>query len=102
MNSSAGLGSGGLPPLGGERVAHVVRLGLDDQREAAAQLGEEVRREREIAVGPAEAVFRQMAAAVAKQRRIVIEHADAAGMRQDDLRDRHAERTMIAAAAPEQ
>jgi hypothetical protein len=76
-------------------------FGMDDQREAPIQESEEPRRQLEFAVSPAIAGLREMAAALATLRRIVIEAGGYAGVVQDDLLDRHTERPMVVTAEAE-
>src|ERR1700686_1056590 len=85
------------------RVAHVVmRLGLYRQREGAVEEAKEPHRQLELAVRPAIAVLRAMAAPFPKLRCVVIESGRDAGVVEDDLFDRHAKLPVIVPAEPEQ
>jgi hypothetical protein len=75
---------------------------MHQERERAPQMGDQLGRQGEFAMGPAMPGLGQMAAALGKDRRVVIKAGHHAGLVEDDLADRHAEAAMLMPVEAEQ
>jgi hypothetical protein len=100
-SSSGLLSRGKIASYLGDRIAHPRPLDLHGQAECPIEMGEQVGRQRQLAIGPRIAVLRGMATTFAEQRRVILENRGEPGLQQFDPDECDAKLAMIMRVDPE-